>query len=141
MVDVMFAGEAETVARPERALRFGTIVVVGGGCYGSYYVRQLRRAARAGAAIWQRLLVVDRDSSCAVARDETLRGEGIEVVQAEWSQFFRRYLDEASRDRMGTRDDAIVPSPLMPHLMFEWIRDRARERWPDREIASRALVA
>ena len=25
------------------------IVVVGGGCYGSYYVRQLGRAARAGA--------------------------------------------------------------------------------------------
>jgi hypothetical protein len=141
MADVMFANESPTAASAERALRFGTIVVVGGGCYGSYYVRQLRRAARAGAAVWQRLLVVDRDSSCAVARDETLTGEGMEVVQAEWSEFFRRYLDEASRDRVSTRDDAIVPSPLMPHLMFEWIRDRARERWPDREIASRALVA
>ncbi|HKN66616.1 MAG TPA: hypothetical protein VJW73_10080 [Gemmatimonadaceae bacterium] len=137
----MFANESPTAASAERALRFGTIVVVGGGCYGSYYVRQLRRAARAGAAVWQRLLVVDRDSSCAVAQDETLTGEGIEVVKAEWSEFFHRYLDEASRDRATTRDDAIVPSPLMPHLMFEWIRDRARERWPDREIASRALVA
>ena len=136
----MFANESQAVASGERALRFGTIVVVGGGCYGSYYVRQLRRAARAGAATWQRLLVIDRDSSCAVAQDETLTGEGIEVVQAEWSRFFRRYLDEASRDRVTTRDDAIVPSPLMPHLMFEWIRDRARERWPDREIASRALA-
>jgi len=28
----------------------------------------------------------------------------------------------------------------MPHLMFEWIRDRARERWPERDVASRALA-
>lgn len=136
----MCAGESQTTASTERAQRFGTIVVVGGGCYGSYYVRQLRRAARAGAAVWERILVVDRDASCAVARDMSLAAEGIEVVEAEWGQFFRRYLDEASRDRVSTRNDAIVPSPLMPHLMFEWIRDRARERWPDREIASRALV-
>ena len=136
----MFAGESETIASRERPLRFGTIVVVGGGCYGSYYVRQLRRAARAGAVAWQRVLVVDRDAACAVARDESHAADRIEVVEADWRQFFGRYLDEASRDRVITRDDAIVPSPLMPHLMFEWIRDRARERWPDREIASRALA-
>lgn len=136
----MFAGESQTVARPEGALHFGTIVVVGGGCYGSYYVRQLRRAKRAGAAVWQRVLVVDRDASCAVAQEASLAADGIELVVADWRPFFRRYLDEASHDRVATCDDAIVPSPLMPHLMFEWIRDRARERWPEREIASRALA-
>ena len=136
----MFAGESQIVARPEGALHFGTIVVVGGGCYGSYYVRQLRRAARAGAAVWQRVLVVDRDASCAVAQETSLAADGIELVVADWRPFFRGYLDGASHDRVATLDDAIVPSPLMPHLMFEWIRDRARERWPDREIASRALA-
>src|SRR2546422_2466844 len=30
--------------------------------------------------------------------------------------------------------DYIVPSPLMPHLMFEWVLTRARERWPSRAI-------
>src|SRR3954468_6789507 len=48
--------------------RDGTIVVVGGGCYGSYYVRQLSRAADAGALSWERLVVVDRDPECRVAR-------------------------------------------------------------------------
>ena len=50
------------------------------------------------------------------------------------------------RDALG--DDAIVPSPLMPHLMFEWILERARERWPDgpsrraaRDDAARHAVA
>ena len=136
----MFAGESSPIATRERSLRFGAIVVVGGGCYGGYYVRQLRRAAGAGAVTWQRVLVVDRDSACSVARDPSLAADGIEVVAEDWRVFFQRYLDDASRDRVSTRDDAIVPSPLMPHLMFEWIRDRARERWPDRQVESRALT-
>jgi len=136
----MFEGESQTAIAGEHALRFGTIVVVGGGCYGSYYVRQLRRAAHAGAVTWQRVLVVDRDARCAVAKDASLANDKIEVVEEDWRQFFPRYLNEASRDRASTRDDAIVPSPLMPHLMFEWIRDRARERWPERDVASRALA-
>jgi len=136
----MFEGESQTAIAGEHALRFGTIVVVGGGCYGSYYVRQLRRAAHAGAVTWQRVLVVDRDARCAVAKDASLANDKIEVVEEDWRQFFTRYLNEASRDRASTRDDAIVPSPLMPHLMFEWIRDRARERWPERDVASRALA-
>ncbi|HTK46432.1 MAG TPA: hypothetical protein VL328_00460, partial [Gemmatimonadaceae bacterium] len=60
------APDAATRARAEQ--RFGVVVVVGGGCYGSYYVRQLARAARAGAARWERLVVVDRDAACAVGR-------------------------------------------------------------------------
>jgi hypothetical protein len=47
--------------------RYGTIVVVGGGCYGSYYVRQLGRASSADALSAERVLVVDRDPACRVA--------------------------------------------------------------------------
>jgi tRNA A37 threonylcarbamoyladenosine dehydratase len=46
---------------------YGTIVVVGGGCYGSYYVQQLARARQAGALGFSRLLVVDRDPDCRVS--------------------------------------------------------------------------
>jgi len=55
------------------------------------------------------------------------------LVVAEWTSYFREYL--ASADEA----DAIVPSPLMPHLMYEWVRDRAKDRWPDREIVTRPL--
>jgi len=34
----------------------------------------------------------------------------------------------------GEPQDYIVPSPLMPHLMFQWLVARARERWPGRAI-------
>ena len=125
-------------AHATRALEFGRIVVVGGGCYGSYYVRQLLRAREAGAARWRRLIVVDRDPKCAVA---TAYGEQeVELTTAEWGAFFSEYLDRAASDRETARADAIVPSPLMPHLMFDWIVQRARSRWPDRDIRPEALL-
>src|SRR5690606_28089945 len=101
----------------------GTVVVVGGGCYGSYYVRQLGRAVKAGALEYERLLVVDRDAACRVASERTNasaeRVDGAptpEVIVSEWESFFDRYLEEA--ERTGSENDAIVPSPLMPHLMY-----------------------
>lgn len=112
--------------------RFGRIVVVGGGCYGGYYVRQLGRAQAAGAASWNELVVVDRDPSCAVgALSAAERPSSMRLDVAEWQDFFARYLSEAEGDD-ARREDAIVPSPLMPHLMADWLLVRARERWPDR---------
>ena len=105
-----------------------TIVIVGGGCYGSFYLRQLFRAREAGALDWEHAIVVDRDPDCAAKPNLN----GAELVVAEWTSYFRDHMADA---------DAIVPSPLMPHLMYEWVRDRAKERWPGREIGTRALPA
>jgi len=128
----------------EHRLRFGTIVVVGGGCYGSYYVRQLRRAAAADAVSWNRVLVVDRNAHCALVSSgnmsaATSSSDDIEIVVQDWRSFFEVYLDAAVADRERASTDAIVPSPLMPHLMFEWILGRARARWPDRAVRSHPL--
>src|SRR5207248_2590013 len=51
MADDMSVAERASERASERSQRYGTIVVVGGGCYGSYYVRQLRRAPETP---WQR---------------------------------------------------------------------------------------
>jgi hypothetical protein len=117
-------------------LDFGTIVVVGGGCYGSYYVRQLHRAADAGAASWGRLIVVDRDAECRVATEAASGGSGAEVVTGEWGAFFAEYLATAAARPPDAVPDAIVPSPLMPHLLFEWLLARARDRWPGRSVGA-----
>ncbi|MBX7119701.1 MAG: hypothetical protein K1X31_11925 [Gemmatimonadaceae bacterium] len=122
--------------------RYGDIVVVGGGCYGGYYVRQLRRARAAGALAWDRLLVVDRDPACAVARaeqDARANDAGHDartiVVTRDWTLFFHEYLaGAAGRGVEAVAADAIVPSPLMPHLMSQWLVARARRRWPGRGI-------
>jgi hypothetical protein len=111
--------------------RYGTIVIVGGGCYGAYYLRQLRRARDAAAVSWTQLIVVDRDPDCRVAQE----GAGDAIVRvAEWRDFFADFLDGAARDPARAAAAAIVPSPLMPHLLFDWIIGRARARWPGRTI-------
>jgi hypothetical protein len=110
---------------------YGAIIVVGGGCYGSYYLRQLERARAAGAIRFDRMIVVDRSPECAVAASPG----SAEIVTAEWTEFFDGYLGSASVDS----NDAIVPSPLMPHLMYQWLRDRATSRWPARTVETRPL--
>lgn len=122
MADAAFVPEAA----PQH---YGDIVVVGGGCYGSYYVRQLRRARAAGALTWSRLIVVDRDPQCRVAADAA----DIDLRAREWESFFAEYLGEAAaRPAHASIPDAVVPSPLMPHLMARWVIARARARWPGR---------
>jgi hypothetical protein len=108
---------------------------VGGGCYGTFYVGQLERARARGAAVYDRLLVVDRDPRCRVAglpADATR-----ELVVAEWGAFFDRFL--AGPAPASGPPAVIVPSPLMPHLMHEWLVRDARARWPGRVVASRPL--
>jgi hypothetical protein len=140
---------ADVTSGPERphadardVLQFGTIVVVGGGCYGGYYVRQLGRAQRAGAAAWRRLVVVDRDPACAVATlAEGERPPALEVVTEEWVPFFERWLGELADGDAAIERADIVPSPLMPHLMAGWLEARARRRWPTRSVGIAALEA
>jgi hypothetical protein len=117
-------------------IAFGDIVVVGGGCYGTFYVRQLLRARSRGAAGWRRLIAVDRDPGCRLGR-EHLHGATVELRVAEWGRFFDEYL---TTPRASAAPDAIVPSPLMPHLMFEWLLRAARRRWPAREVEARPLT-
>lgn len=108
--------------------RLRDVVVVGGGCYGTFYARQLTRARERGKLEFRRAILVDRDAGCLAARE---LGAGPErtIVVAEWGQFFDEWL-------AGDADplDAIVPSPLMPHLMFEWLVRQARRRWPGRQV-------
>ncbi|MEP6620705.1 MAG: hypothetical protein ABJE47_15375 [bacterium] len=139
MVDVTSGAEARPRVIRETQ-RFGRIVIVGGGCYGSYYVRQLGRAAAAGAAEWAELVVVDRNPECRVAQlPPEERPLGLVVTIASWEEYFGSLLADAALHRTETRDDAIVPSPLMPHLMAQWLFARAAQRWPLRRVSVEPL--
>ncbi len=127
----MSAPEHNSPGSKHPPLRFGTIIIVSGGCYGSYYHRQLQRAARAGAIVADRLLIVDHDPSCAVTATLATPTEPLviptELRVADCHAFIREYLTGASAAPNSVSGDAIVPSPLMPHLLGEWIVERARE--------------
>lgn len=122
------------------SVRFRDVVIVGGGCYGTFYAGQLERARARGRASYRKLLIVDRDAACQSARElgvDDTRG----VVTRDWGEFFDDYLGSVSPAAPGEPPDAIVPSPLMPHLMYEWLVRRARERWPARLIETRPVPA
>ncbi len=114
------------------------VIVVGGGCYGMFYAGQLARAKQKGKARFRRVIVVDRDPACR-ARAELGEAPDRGFVAADWRVYFARLLGGAERTRLGEPQDYIVPSPLMPHLMFEWVLARARERWPGRAIDAGAV--
>ncbi len=132
----MSGGNPRLAARQD----FGRIVVVGGGCYGGYYVRQLRRAVAAGAVRCARIVVVDRDAACPVAARRTAEDPLVDVEIAEWRAYLSRVLG-APAEEGGLGDaDAIVPSPLMPHLLRDWLIDSARRRWPTRDVRVEPLI-
>jgi len=110
------------------------VVVVGGGCYGTFYAGQLARARARGKTDYRRVLVVDRDPDCR-ARRELGPAPGRAFVTADWSAFLDEHLDRSVAAPADAAGDAIVPSPHMPHLLFEWLVRRARARWPERAVA------
>jgi len=93
--------------------------------------------------MWHRVIVVDRDPACAVGLSP-LAGEtttpDVELATSDWDSFFAQYLGSACQDPEAASEDAIVPSPLMPHLMFEWILARAKLHWPHRVVGTRAVA-
>jgi hypothetical protein len=100
-----------------------TYTVTGGGCYGSFYVRQLLAwADRRGGPVG-RIVVVDRDPDCRVAREHTDRR--LEIVQADWIDHLVRTLgtlrahrEAATTEAGATIDGRLVPSCWAPHLLL-----------------------
>ena len=117
---------------------FRDVVIVGGGCYGTFYAGQLERARERGKAVYRRLLIVDRDPECQFAR-ELGDDESRELVVREWGDFFDGYLEHVVPPPPAEPGDTIVPSPLMPHLMYQWLVRRAQARWPHRLIETRPV--
>ena len=110
------------------------MVVVGGGCYGTFYASQLAKAKARGKTDYRAVIVVDREPDCQ-ARRELSAAPDRQFVVADWTSFFDEWLSDARRATHDARDDQIVPSPHMPHLMFDWVLRRARARWPERSVS------
>src|SRR5439155_1417070 len=77
------------------------------------------------------VIVVDQDEGCR-ARRELGEAPDRTFEVSDWTAYFDRYLGAARRALPLEPQDYIVPSPHMPHLMFEWVVRRARRRWPGR---------
>lgn len=89
--------------------------VVSGGPEGAFYVRQLLRAARAGRAVVDGIVVVDRDPACAAARE--FGGDPrVALACADWVDWLDANL---ARLPEGAQ---LVPYHWAPHVLLEWLR-------------------
>jgi hypothetical protein len=132
-------GAVEQPAVPEpagaerAATAFREVVIIGGGCYGSFYAGQLRTALERGRIRAEVISVIDRDRDCQAARTFTW-SPPFALVTAEWDQYLDALLERPAP--LAERpDDAIVPSPLMPHLMANWLL-----RWAGRRHQRTAVT-
>jgi hypothetical protein len=91
-------------------------VVIGGGCYGTFYARQLLRAADAGAAQVDEILVVDRNEFPPARRD-LADDPRLRFERRTWDDFLDEYFPALDPDSQ----DQLVPSPFTPHLALAWL--------------------
>jgi hypothetical protein len=97
-------------------------VIIGGGCYGSYYVGQLLEARERGKLEWSRLLVLDRDPHCAVS--ERFDSDDVEIAVTHWEEWGDALFANPSQ-WLGRQ---LVPAPIAPHVVKHWlVRALARE--------------
>jgi hypothetical protein len=81
-------------------------------------VRRLFKAEASGKITFGRIVVVDRDPSCAVAG---LVSERVRLEVATWEEWLGEHLSRAS---MG---DQLVPYHWAPHVLLDWLsKDLAR---------------
>jgi hypothetical protein len=104
-------------------------VILGGGCYGSFYAKQLLLAREAGAVQLEEIVVVDRYAECQARRDVP-RDACVTFDTRDWDTFFDAYLGSLD----PATDDEIVPPPFTPHLALRWLlrilpRERPDVRW------------
>ncbi len=121
-------------------LQFGRVVVVGGGCYGSWYVQQLVKASQRGAFAAREIVVVDRNPMCLVAQrlaEGAYHDVAVTLVRATWADYLAEWMSLGAH---ALHDHAMVPSPLMPHLCFDWLLAQARVRWPHRTVRVSPLL-
>mgnify|MGYP002654353650 CR=1 FL=1 len=123
------------------ALQFSRIVIIGGGCYGSWYAQQLTRAIQRKALWADDIVVVDRDPACRVAarlQDGAYDGVALRLVLRDWDAYLAEWLAAGPEALAG---HAMVPSPLMPHLCLDWLVARAKHRWPARAVTVQPMPA
>lgn len=89
--------------------------VCGGGCYGRYYLRQLKRAAERGVLDVHEIVIVDRDAECAAA-DMIATSPLARLHVADWLDMGTYFLPR--RDELS--DAVWVPAPIAPHVVFTW---------------------
>lgn len=103
-------------------------IVIGGGCYGTYYCRQLLRGATKLGL--EKITVVDHMVDCQVRRE--IDDPRIHHITQDWHEFFLPYFQgQVEQGRAGTNlTDHYVPPCIGPHFIFELFEAELKRECP-----------
>jgi hypothetical protein len=104
-------------------------IILGGGCYGSFYLKQLLRARDAAAVTFDEILVVDHGAEPAATA--LVDAPRVRLVTSEWADFFDEYLDRCTAET----GDQLVPSPFNPHLGLGWLMRGVERKYPELQLS------
>ena len=85
--------------------------------------------------------MVDRDPACRVVSlldAGAYDGLPLRVECCEWDAYLANWFGQGPQALVG---DAMVPSPLMPHVCLDWLMARARGRWPGIRVGTGLCMA
>lgn len=108
-------------------------IVLGGGCFGTFYARQLLRAKNLS---FEKIIVVDVKgikNPCQAFQELGEGGGKIQYVFSDWKEFFYPYLDqkinEAAHGKVSR--DHYIPPTFAPHVLMEAFLNILQKRFPE----------
>lgn len=130
-------------ARAAGATRFERVVVVDRdpGCAIAHLAAAIARDDAHGIAAHGWRLRRDGDQTPRDTMDEAYRQLPLHCVTADWAPFFDEWFGRAIADPEASARDAVVPSPLMPHLLADWVASRMRVHQSSAVVERIALPA
>jgi hypothetical protein len=87
------------------------LIILGGGCSGSQYARRLLLARKQRKINFDRLIIVDRRSTCKTKK--LFKHRSVDFIKSDWVRFLSRYIEKTP----AKTKDLIVPSHAAPHLL------------------------
>lgn len=113
-------------------------IILGGGCFGSFYTRQLLRAQKT----IENIHVIDLKQNCQVFLEQGDGGGKIVYHIQDWKEFFLPYLREKINDaRLGKSiADHYVPPTFAPHVLMEVFLDIFQKDFPQVKIGPEPML-
>ena len=118
-------------------------IILGGGCFGTFYARQLLRAKNLS---FEKIIIVDiKDSQnpCQAFQELGDGGGRIQHVTSDWKDFFYPYLNQKINEASQGHaiDDHYIPPTFAPHVLMEAFLSILQKRTPKVLIGPEPMIA
>jgi hypothetical protein len=96
------------------------VIIIGGGCFGTFYTRQLLTARSEGKIAFESLNIIDKNKDCQMTRE--IQDPEAQVSAMDWKAYLRGYAAQYfDQPDLKFREDIFIPSHWAPHLLWDML--------------------